>query len=1066
MSAGDDATRWERIKSLFAEALDLPAAERAGLIGRVSRDDPALGAEVEALLVAHGRAEGLMASPTLPPEAWEDADVTALRPAGKPLPERIGRYRVLSLLGAGGMGEVYLAHDSLLERHVAVKVLPAELARRQERREFLLREARAAASLNHPNITTIHEVGEVDGRDFIAFEFVQGRTLRERLAEGPLDLRELLDVARPLADALAYAHESGVVHRDVKPANVMVTDRGLAKLLDFGLARSVRGADEPAGGPSPPGGPRRAADSTLSGVVAGTPGAMSPEQARGGPIDQRTDVFSFGSLLYEMATGRPAFAGKDVVETLEAVATRDPPPLAGQRPDLPDGLQAIVDKALRKDPAQRYQRMADLAADLARLAADAELAAGQRRRASRVIVGLSLAVLVVIGVLLMQTIEGRGTRADGTAPRAVAAVMGFENRDDPADAEQVGDMLTRLLGSHLAATGSLDVLGQQRLFDVARQAGRPDGSIDRSNATEVARQTGADTMILGQVSRSSGALQATADVIEVASGRTLATAQARGSSPSDVFVMAESLSRQIREALREPEMTEEERKALAQQLTTSVEAYRAFVRGLGGLLRNAPEEAAADLAEAVAIDPAFALAQFRLGMALIWTGRFEESSKALDRAVAFREKLPPDIQRMLDVVGPYYINEDIPTALPALLKLLEDDPYHHDALYMLGEIYTHAATRNDAHEAARIYERLLALDPDLSLVYEHQLTAWLRAGNYEAAHAKLAEWEQRKPSNLRQLQGTLALWEGRLDEASTLLADPLIPDFLAGREESSALRGVLSADVGSLVEGLKAVSGLYLVMELDLRADILAAYGRFDDAAELYRRAAVVPGGVRPDGFHTSARNGSRQRLAFLLALQGDVAGARRELAPTLEQQPDSYRCLYVSALLALRAGDLPATHAGLQRLTDLASHGWSPTAPLYRDALAAEVALAEGRADEARAGFAALLQSGRLMEDWYVHEDTIEPLVRDGLARACLAAGDATAASAALAGLIDSGLPRLRHPLLWVAALGTRGRLELEAGHEAVGRELLERFLRHWGSVEPELPEVAGARALLAQGH
>src|SRR5262245_60334303 len=247
-------------------------------------------------------------------------------------PRRLGPYTLLAKIGEGGMGEIYRARDPRLEREVAIKLLPLALRGDPERRARFLREARAVAQLSHPHITAIHEVGEADGQDFIALEYVDGHTLVEMLAARRLSLSELVDLALPLADAVAYAHERGVVHRDLKPGNVMVTSRGHPKLLDFGLAKRLEQGSDLSAKPT---------TLTREGAVFGTPNAMSPEQALGHTVDARSDVFSFGSLLHELATGRPAFAGETVIEVIDAVIHREPPPLAQARPDLPPGYAAV-----------------------------------------------------------------------------------------------------------------------------------------------------------------------------------------------------------------------------------------------------------------------------------------------------------------------------------------------------------------------------------------------------------------------------------------------------------------------------------------------------------------------------------------------------------------------------------------------------------------------------------------------------------------------------------------------------------------------------------------------------
>src|SRR5438034_7550977 len=265
---------------------------------------------------------------------------------------RLGRYEIRSQLGAGGMGEVYLAHDTQLDRKVALKILPAEVAADRNRMERFVREAKAAAALNHPNIAHIYEIGEHDGTNFIAMEYIDGQTLRE-LIRNHADLRKLLRPLRHAAEGLAKAHAAGIVHRDLKPENIMVTRDGHAKILDFGLAKLIE-TKRPSDTSS------EVATAILPqpsqpGMVLGTVGYMSPEQAQGktDEIDQRSDIFSFGCILFEAVTGRKAFAGKDTIDSLNKIIRESPLPLTDFRPDTPNHLQRIVRRCLAKDPEDR-----------------------------------------------------------------------------------------------------------------------------------------------------------------------------------------------------------------------------------------------------------------------------------------------------------------------------------------------------------------------------------------------------------------------------------------------------------------------------------------------------------------------------------------------------------------------------------------------------------------------------------------------------------------------------------------------------------------------------------------
>src|SRR5437870_3223123 len=286
---------------------------------------------------------------------------------------KLGRYEIRSKLGEGGMGEVYLAQDTKLDRKVALKILPVEVASHRDRMERFVREAKAAAALNHPNIAHIYEIGESDGVNFIAMEFVDGQTLRECIHDGQTDLRKLLRHLQHVAEGLAKAHAAGIVHRDLKPENIMVTRDGHAKILDFGLAKLIERPQSATSGETP----SDVATAILQqhstpGVVLGTVGYMSPEQAQGKTkeIDYLSDIFSFGCVLYEAVTGHKAFEGKDAIDTLNKIIREPVVPISDFRPDTPSHLQRIVRRCLAKDPEDRYQTIKDVAIELRELRRD------------------------------------------------------------------------------------------------------------------------------------------------------------------------------------------------------------------------------------------------------------------------------------------------------------------------------------------------------------------------------------------------------------------------------------------------------------------------------------------------------------------------------------------------------------------------------------------------------------------------------------------------------------------------------------------------------------------------
>ena len=349
--------KWQRVREIFDSALARQPQERRKFVNEVCGDDKTLLAEVESLLSSHDSAESFMETPAVA----KVADVIEGKPRKLETGKCLGHYEIITQIGEGGMGEVYLAKDKKLDRKVAVKILNEEFSQDESNLKRFVSEAKAASALNHPNILTIYEFGEAEDMRFIVSEYIEGKTLREIVRESKLRLPQILDISIQITGALASAHKAHLVHRDIKPENIMVRPDGYVKVLDFGLAKLVEQKNKSILSLEDP---TVRQDLTAKGVILGTVKYMSPEQAKGERVDERTDIFSLGIMIYEMLAGEPPFGGASGIETLGSILHKDPVPLSRQAPGVPHELERIVNKALRKDREERYQSAKDLLNDL------------------------------------------------------------------------------------------------------------------------------------------------------------------------------------------------------------------------------------------------------------------------------------------------------------------------------------------------------------------------------------------------------------------------------------------------------------------------------------------------------------------------------------------------------------------------------------------------------------------------------------------------------------------------------------------------------------------------------
>ena len=462
--------RWQRVDEIFQAAIELKAEERPAFVGRTCADDGELRREVESLITADEQGLSFVDEPAFQVAA-------SLLATGEPQlveGQSISHYEIIGPIGRGGMGEVYLAKDKLLNRRVALKLLPADYTKLKDRLRRFQQEAQAASALNHPNILTIYELGQVDGQQFIATEFVEGETLRQRLKRAPLTQSETLDIAIQMASALSAAHRAGIVHRDIKPENIMLRPDGYVKVLDFGLAKLTQQEERV---PEPI---ETDKTETSSGLVMGTVKYMSPEQAQGLQVDQRSDIFSFGVVLYEMLAGRAPFEGETSSELITSILRKEPSSLT----NAPDEMRRLISNALHKKKEVRYQTIEDLLVDLKGLREDKAVTGAGAQVTSQTVNGSALSTSAAEGASTVSTFEyvvsgikrhktGAALVLASLAIVALGATFGLNRLGSTPRSSSKGILMTRIPDTDRAAGVAISPNGEYIAYAQMSNVGKP-----------------------------------------------------------------------------------------------------------------------------------------------------------------------------------------------------------------------------------------------------------------------------------------------------------------------------------------------------------------------------------------------------------------------------------------------------------------------------------------------------------------------------------------------------------------------------------------------------------------
>jgi tetratricopeptide (TPR) repeat protein len=658
----------------------------------------------------------------------------------------VQHYKVGVRLGAGGMGEVYLAEDIRLGRPVALKFLPPDLKADPDSRARLLNEARAASVLRSPNIAVTYDIGEYAGGDFIVMEYVEGELLSERVAKGPLPAREAVEVGLQVSDALDEAHARGIIHRDIKSANLIRTDRGLVKVLDFGLAKVTRVQDDLVTQPQ----------LSIAGMVVGTISYMAPEQALGRAVDHRADLFSLGVVLYELATGRTPFAGGSPTEIIDKILHETPPPPSALNADVPAPFDAIVLRALEKSPTFRYQTARDIETDL-REVADS-LDAAFRVSGSRAAAAISA--------------------HQASALERSVAVMTFANiTREPAD-DWIGTGIAETVSSDLKNIHGLTVIGRARVYDALRNLGS-NPSLDEGLAIDIGRRLGATWVVVGGFQRIREMVRITANFVDVLTGAVKRTVKVDG-GVAEIFALQDKivyeLSQGLNLVLRGTEIAGIERRE-----TKSVEAYESFARGMMNLrlaTRDSIERAIAAFENATQHDPDYALAWAALGGAYSLKGAFLSLRDLIEKAIQIERRalaIDPDLSDAHMWLGAALLNlgrtDDAMAAIQQAIRLEPDNGQAHQALARALWV-----GKGDIAAAIPEFERAIELNPEAgySFLQLALLLAW--QGQYaraEEVSRRAVELQDQYISGNAGLQvvganarlGYVYYLQGRYDEA-------------------------------------------------------------------------------------------------------------------------------------------------------------------------------------------------------------------------------------------------------------------------------------------------------------
>jgi len=966
----------------------------------------------------------------------------------------LSHYRILEELSRGGMGIVYRAVDLKLDRQVAIKVLPPELVADAERRRRFVQEAKAAAALEHPHIAVIYEIDEVDGLTFIAMELIRGEKLRDVLARERLPATRALDLAVEVAEGLARAHDRGIVHRDLKPANIMLTEDGHAKIIDFGLAKLV----EPLSGTDSEL-ETRLQKETEPGIILGTVAYMSPEQARAGKVDHRSDIFTFGAVLHEMLTGQNPFQRGSAVDMLHAVAREPAPRIPPQGPDVSaeaaHEFQRVLDKCLAKQVNDRYQGMKDLVVDLRVLRRRLEsgsIAAPFPRAARRrppTWIAVLLVLLVVAGFLLWRKPWSR-PRAPLNASRPSVAVLYFENISGDPSLDWLRTGLTDMLVTDLSQSPQIEVLGTDRLYQILKELNRLDERITSLDVVQqVAQKAGVQTVILGSFMKAGDQIRINLRVQEAESGRILSTEKVEGAGESSLFPMVDDLTRRIKTRFEFAAAADAELdRDLKDVTTSSIDAYRYYAEGIRFFERMNQEEAIPYFEKAIVVDPGFTMAMAKLAAIHANLGHTKESLEYRKRAFEHVNRLTA--RERYYVEGHYYWThyETYRRSMEAFKKAVDLYPDHGSARHNLAFQYQQQEQYDQAIEH---YRTLVQRGEVFSATYSGLAECYSARGEMEKGYQVLRDFVNRNPESWfghNELGLHLMRW-GKLDQAleafdKAELLGPGKLDPQEGRWELSVLREDWAKADAAAEKLANSGDPFWKWLGSFHKAQAQLYHGKSRDALGWLNKAmrAYAEPGLATTVSHAYVAN---------ILMAGD------QFAPALQEAEEARRLgqgrwpelwsLFPLALAQARLGRWAEAEKTAQELKEKSGLLPGETWKRYYHHLAGEMALLRGEKERAigeiqRAD--ALLSLRAFFQGAYGAPAPHVP-IWFSLGSACLATGDDEKAVQYFRRIVESTTEHIAWPIPYVRSFFFLGKIHEKRGEREKARDYYRRFVDFW---------------------